>query len=134
MSNQYEKKTVLRAAIAEAVVWACIAFSASWVVFFIGSIIQESAGYKCEILRVLFYPVDATTKCLISKNIISSENWPGGLLIGCAIPWMIAGFLFGFYRGASSRPSAMSEKPGCLMASAVVILMALIVTVLLFVI
>ena len=134
MSDRIGNNIVWRTVIAEALVWACIAFAASWIVFFLGSVIQEACGYGCDILRWLFYPVSATTKYLVSKRIISSDNWPGGLLVGYAIPWMIVGFLFGAYRAKSSRVSAMARRPGCLIMSAVVITTALVAVALLLLI
>lgn len=134
MSDRINNSTVWKTVIAEGLVWACIAFVASWIFFFLGSVIQEACGYGCDILRHLFYPVNATTKYLISKGIISSDNWPGGLLVGYALPWMIVGFLFGALRAKSSRVSAMARKPGCLVISAVVIVTALIAVVILFLI
>lgn len=133
MSTQIGRRMEWRALLAEGLVWACMAFTGCWIVFFLASLIQESSGFNCSILKGLFSPIGTAMKYLVSKGVISSENWPGGLLVCWATPWMIIGFLLGIYRGYVCGYSTMAGKSGCLLMSAVVVLTALIAVVFLFV-
>jgi len=134
MSDQTEHKSTWKTVIAEGLVWACVAFSVSWFVFYILCFMDMTSDRdESNILQGLFYPVIVMTDYLRSRDIISRDNWPGGMLVCYATPWMISGFIFGVCRSVLFKPSAMSKQSGCLVTSAIVVLLALLGVVLIFI-
>lgn len=111
-------------ALEEGLLWACIAFASSLAVFFLLAILDETLGFG--LLRGFFAPSIALCDHLILKGILSNENFLGALLIAFAAPWMIIGFVLGALRGCFCKPSALSEKRGCLLMSFYVVIAVLI--------
>lgn len=128
MAYQNENNSKWGTAFKEGLVWACIAFIGSWGVFFVVLCL-----FGRETLRILFAPSIAISDYLILKDILSNENMLGSVLIALVVPWMIIGFIAGALRGFFFRPSAMSEKDGCLKASFYVVLAVLIGVALIFI-
>ena len=112
-------------ALEEGLLWACIAFASSWAVFFGLAFLDETLGREFGLIKTLFSPVGVMTDYLRVKGFISPDNWPGGLLVCYAAPWMMIGFVLGTFRGYFFKPSALSEKRGCLLTSFYVVIAVL---------
>ena len=125
MTRQNEHNSKWETALEEGLVWACIAFVASWVIFIILCFLDSSCGIELDLIKRLFNPVGVMTDYLSLKGIISRDNWPGGMLVCYAAPLMVMGFIAGALRGFYFGSSVMSEKRGCLLTSFYVVLAAL---------
>lgn len=133
MACQSEYNSKWETALGEGLVWACIAFTASLVLFLIIAGLSEACGVEILFLPYLYYPSYIIAEYLIARQILCNENVFGFLLIAVSAPWMIIGFIFGMGRGFFFRPSSMSEKDGCLKTSFYVVLAALVGVVLILV-
>jgi len=120
MTYQSEDNSKWETALGEGLVWACIAFTVGWVVFFVALCLVDA-----ETLRILFLPSVLFSDYLISKDILSNENMMGSVLITLVAPLVVIGFITGAFRGFYCGASAMCEKRGCLLTSFFVLLATL---------
>ena len=123
MASEIENNT-WETALEEGLLWACIAFASSLAVFFSLAFLDETLGFG--LLRGFFAPSNALCDYLILKGILSNENFLGALLIAFAGPWMVIGFILGAFKGCFFKPSALSEKRGCLLTSFYLVIAVLI--------
>lgn len=121
------------AALMEGLVWACIAFILSWVIFIVLCLLDSSCGVELNLIKTLFYPVGVMTDYLSVKGILSRDNWPGGMLLCYVAPWMVIGFIIGALRGFCFGASGLSVNRGCLLTSFYVVLAVLAVVILILV-
>jgi hypothetical protein len=133
MSYQTDNTSKWETAFGEGLVWACIAFPASLVIFLMLWWLSQAFDLEIYILSCLFYPAKIISEYLIARQILCNENIFGYLLIAVSAPWMVIGFIFGACRGFFFKPSAMAERDGCLKTSFYVVLAAIIGVVLIFV-
>jgi hypothetical protein len=117
MAGQSEDNSKWENALNEGLLWACIASFASLVIFLILCWLNEISGVDILFLSYLFYPARIISEYLIARQILCNENVFGFFLIGISAPWMIIGLILGMVRGYFFRPSALSERDGCLKAS-----------------
>jgi len=133
MAGQGENNSKWENALNEGLLWACIASFASMVIFLLLLVLSETCGIEIFILSCLFYPAKIIPEYLIARQILCNENVFGFFLIGISAPWMVIGLILGMVRGYFFKPSAMSERDGCLKASFYVVLAVLAGVALIFI-
>ncbi len=133
MTDQRKQKWTIGVAVDHGFVWALLAAPASLIGFMlvavIATVIPEDFGQ--DIQRVILFNLVWASEAMVRKNILNPENLPGALMVGHVVPWMVIGYLFGFFRGWRITSRTVLNERGfrifSLLADLALVLMASLV-------
>ena len=96
----HQPKWSLSVAVDHGFVWALLAAPASLLGFLlVVCVCALTPDFGSEIGPVLLFNLAWASETLVEKSILHPENLPGALMVGHVVPWMLIGYLFGFFRG-----------------------------------
>lgn len=101
MTDREQTKWSWGVAIDQGFVWALLTVPVSLGIMILAFVSWAPHGLANGIFKVLCFSYTPIATWLVAHNFLDPRNVFGAMVLGHVIPWMLAGYLYGFARGWS---------------------------------